>query len=199
MNRKLTPTQVWSVKAVLRMCTAKPLEAKSRWIKQLSGIVTRIQSSRPASAPPNVWTSTQLAHYTFGPGMRGVSGFIPSPAVHSSASLERRRSLRRRLNRAVLAAHDADDLLRASLAEDILRIRKSRWRQFQLTADARFEFRQRGDPLLANGSLYAHSPANGIRYWRATPSPHPPAPSRRSVSTRPQNEGRGEKLRICCH
>ena len=57
----------------------------------------------------------------------------------------------RRFNRAVFAADDADDLLRATLAEDILRIRKSRWRQFLLTADARFEFRQIAIPFWLTG------------------------------------------------
>ena len=62
----------------------------------------------------------------------------------SIASLERRRSLARkmrRFDRAVFAAHDIDDLLRAILAEDISGSERP-MAAILLTADARFQFRQ---------------------------------------------------------
>ena len=68
----------------------------------------------------------------------------------------------RRFNRAVLATHDVDDLLRALLAEHILRVRKRGRGQFQLTAHSGLEIRQRRDFLSVNRLFYAIPPLNGI-------------------------------------
>ena len=88
-----------------------------------------------------------------------------------------------RLNRAVLASYNIDDLFRTILAEHIFRIRKRSRGQFLLTAHTRLEVRQRRGFLSVNRLFYAKPllkgiPAahcavveSGVRRWKMAGNP----------------------------
>ena len=89
---------------------------------------------------------------------------LPPQLLHRSARTPPQLGAKmRRLNRAVLAANNSDNLFRASFAKHIFRVGKRGWRQFLLAAHTGLEVRQRRDFLSINRLFYAIPPPMGIR------------------------------------